>query len=132
MPAARSAAAPGLEVPLRPRMLRVVVENLIANAIRYSGPGSNCSITVSQDGDQGLDGRCRRRRMRASESPKTDLPRICSARRFYRADRARSSRGTGLGLAIVKHVVTSAGGTVEAHSAPGKGLEIVCTFPAAS
>ena len=53
-----------------------------------------------------------------------DLPRLFE--RFYRADRARSSRGTGLGLAIVKHVVTSAGGTVEAHSAPGGGLEIVC------
>jgi two-component system phosphate regulon sensor histidine kinase PhoR len=117
--------APGLEVPLRPRMLRVVVENLVANAIRYAGPGSTCSILVSQpaanpilvvsdDGAGVLEG---------------DLPRLFE--RFYRADRARSSRGTGLGLAIVKHVITSAGGTVEAHSAPGRGLEIVCTFPAA-
>jgi signal transduction histidine kinase len=50
--------------------------------------------------------------------------------RFYRADRARSSRGTGLGLAIVKHVVTSAGGTVEASGEPGRGLTIRCIFPA--
>jgi hypothetical protein len=28
----------------------------------------------------------------------------------------------------VKHVVTSAGGTVDARSAPGQGLEIVCRF----
>jgi len=40
-------------------------------------------------------------------------------------------RSTSLGLAIVKHIVTSAGGTVEARSASGHGLEIVCTFPAA-
>lgn len=116
--------APGLEVPLRPRMLRVVVENLVANAIRYSGPGSRCSISVSQEASRPLlvvadDGAGVR---------ETDLPRLFE--RFYRADRARSSRGTGLGLAIVKHVVTSAGGTVEANSAPGRGLEIVCTFPA--
>jgi nitrogen fixation/metabolism regulation signal transduction histidine kinase len=39
-------------------------------------------------------------------------------------------RGTGLGLAIVKHVVTSAGGTVEARGARGRGLEIRCVFPA--
>ena len=39
--------------------------------------------------------------------------------RFYRSDRARASRGTGLGLAIVKHIVTSAGGRVEAASGPG-------------
>jgi len=116
--------APGLEMPLRPRMLRVVVENLVANAIRYSGPGSMCSITVSQEAaspvlvvsDDGAGVR------------QADLPRLFE--RFYRADRARSSRGTGLGLAIVKHVVTSAGGTVEARSAPGHGLEIVCRFPA--
>jgi signal transduction histidine kinase len=52
------------------------------------------------------------------------LPRLFE--RFYRADGARSSRGTGLGLAIVKHIVTSAGGTVEAQG--GRGLEIVCRF----
>ncbi|MDX6441140.1 MAG: hypothetical protein QOE43_869, partial [Gaiellaceae bacterium] len=29
----------------------------------------------------------------------------------------------------VKHIVTSAGGSVEAHSKPGSGLEIICRFP---
>ena len=120
------AGATGLEVPLRPRMLRVVVENLVANAIRYSGPGSRCSITVSREASRPV--------LVVSDNGagvrEADLPRLFE--RFFRADRARSSRGTGLGLAIVKHVVTSAGGTVEAHSAPGRGLEIVCTFPAES
>src|SRR5439155_25136321 len=35
------------ELPLRPRMLRVVVENLLANAIRYAGPGSMCTIELT-------------------------------------------------------------------------------------
>jgi len=48
--------------------------------------------------------------------------------RFYRSDRARASRGTGLGLAIVKHVVTSAGGTVEAAGTRGAGLTVRCVF----
>ena len=56
-----------------------------------------------------------------------DLPRVFE--RFYRADRARSSRGTGLGLAIVKHVVAAAGGSVEARGSRGHGLEIRCSFP---
>ena len=56
-----------------------------------------------------------------------DLARLFE--RFYRTDRARSSRGTGLGLAIVKHIVTSAGGTVEATETPGGGLTITCVFP---
>ena len=112
-----------LEVPLRPRMLRVVLENLVANAIRYAGPGASCRIsaedldgevvvTVSDDG-QGVGDE--------------DLPRLFE--RFYRADRARSSRGTGLGLAIVKHVVGSAGGTVEATGSTGGGLTIRSRFP---
>ena len=49
--------------------------------------------------------------------------------RFSRADAARTSRGTGLGLAIVKHVVSAAGGTVEARGERGAGLEVRCSFP---
>jgi signal transduction histidine kinase len=113
-----------VELPLRPRMLRVVVENLVANAIRYAGPGSTCSVSVSRLGDEPA--------LRVVDDgvgvAAFDLGRIFE--RFYRADTARSSRGTGLGLAIVKHIVTSAGGTVEAHGAPGRGLEIVCRFAA--
>jgi signal transduction histidine kinase len=111
-----------IEVPLRPRMLRVVVENLIANAIRYAGPGTTCRIAVEQEGTTP--------RLVVSDDgvgvEQLDLDRLFE--RFYRADTARSSRGTGLGLAIVKHIVTSAGGTVEARGAPGRGLEIVCRF----
>jgi two-component system phosphate regulon sensor histidine kinase PhoR len=114
-----------VEVALRPRMLRMVAQNLGENAIRYSGPGSTFALWVGRE-----DGRVV---LRASDDGigvvEADLPRLFE--RFYRADRARASRGTGLGLAIVKHVITSAGGTVEARSARGNGLEIVCTFPAA-
>jgi len=56
-----------------------------------------------------------------------ELPRLFE--RFYRSDRARASRGTGLGLAIVKHVVTAAGGEVEATGGPGHGLTVTCSFP---
>jgi two-component system phosphate regulon sensor histidine kinase PhoR len=113
-----------IELPLRPRMLRVVVENLVQNAIRYAGPGSTCRVSVTREGARSMlvvsdDG--------AGVRP-SDLPRLFE--RFYRADQARTSRGTGLGLAIVKHVVGSAGGSAEARSAPGHGLEIVCSFPA--
>ena len=113
-----------VEIPLRPRMLRVVVENLVANAIRYSGPGSTCTVTITQEGLSPV--------LLVSDDgggvKRDDLPRLFE--RFYRADQARSSRGTGLGLAIVKHIVTSAGGTVAASGDPGRGLEIACRFAA--
>jgi signal transduction histidine kinase len=121
-----AAGGEAVELPLRPRMIRVVVENLVANAIRYSGPGATCTISVSQEGASQVlvvsdDG---------AGVQEHDLPRLFE--RFYRADQARSSRGTGLGLAIVKHIVTAAGGTVEATGAPGRGLEIACRFPGAA
>jgi len=112
-----------VELPLRPRMLRVVLENLIANSIRYAGPGTTCTIEVA-DSDGGA-------LLAVSDDGKGvtafDVPRLFE--RFYRADQARTSRGTGLGLAIVKHVVTAAGGDVEADSEPGRGLAIRVRFP---
>jgi len=49
--------------------------------------------------------------------------------RFFRSDRARTTRGTGLGLAIVKHVVEAAGGNVEARGGQGRGLDVRCVLP---
>ena len=112
----------GVALPLRPRMLRVVVENLLANSIRYAGPGSTCVVELSQSAEGPF--------IAVSDNGKgvaaVDLPRLFE--RFYRGDQARTSRGTGLGLAIVKHVVTSAGGEVEATSEPGDGLAVHARF----
>lgn len=113
-----------VELPLRPRMLRVVLENLLANAIRYGGRGSTCTVEVTNPSDGPV--------LTVSDDGKgvgpSDLPRLFE--RFYRGDQARTTRGTGLGLAIVKHVVTSAGGEIEATSEPGRGLTIRARFPA--
>jgi two-component system phosphate regulon sensor histidine kinase PhoR len=114
---------PDVELALRPRMLRVVASNLAENAIRYAGAGATCTLSVER-GDEGVVFRARDDGIGVLER---DVPRLFE--RFYRADRARASRGTGLGLAIVKHVVTAAGGTVEARGARAEGLEIRCVFP---
>jgi signal transduction histidine kinase len=118
------AGDPGLEVPLRERMLRVVAENLGENALRYAGHGSTFTLSVErEDGAVVVTG--------ADDGigvPADHLPRLFE--RFYRADPARTSRGNGLGLAIVKHVVVSAGGDVEARGDRGHGLRVRCVFPA--
>jgi signal transduction histidine kinase len=107
------------ELPLRPRMLAVVVENLARNAIRYAGPGSSFTITVAPN------------ELRASDDgvgvSEEDLPRLFE--RFYRSDRARGAGGSGLGLAVVKHITAAADGTVEATQTPGHGLTITARFP---
>jgi signal transduction histidine kinase len=114
---------PGVELEIRPRMLRVIAQNLAENAIRYAGPGTQFTLGVERSGDEvvifGTDD--------GVGVGEAELGRLFE--RFYRSDRARASRGTGLGLAIVKHIVTQAGGTVEARGGRGAGVEIRCVFP---
>jgi signal transduction histidine kinase len=114
--------APEIELEIRPRMLRVVAQNLAENAIRYAGPGATFTLAIERDADTVI--------LRGTDDGigvrEADMARLFE--RFFRADVARASRGTGLGLAIVKHIVTQAGGSVEAHGGLGAGLEIRCVF----
>ena len=113
---------PSIELAIRPRMIRVVAHNLAENAIRYAGPGATFTLAVDREGETVV--------VRGTDDgvgvQEAELGRLFE--RFFRADRARASRGTGLGLAIVKHVVTQAGGTVEARGGLAAGLEIRCVF----
>jgi two-component system, OmpR family, phosphate regulon sensor histidine kinase PhoR len=113
----------GLRVPLRRRMVWIVAENLLENAIRYAGEGATCVVSLASEDDKVVlevadDG---------TGVPDEDVPRVFE--RFFRSDRARTTRGTGLGLAIVKHVIESAGGSVEARGGRGRGLDIRCMLP---
>src|SRR5215470_1707299 len=111
------------DLPLRRRMLRIVVENLLVNVIRYAGEGATCRISLRSEDGNGIlevadDG---------AGVPDEDVPRLFE--RFFRSDRARTTRGSGLGLAIVKHVVEAAGGNVEARGGRRRGLDIRCVLP---
>ena len=115
---------PGLVVPMRPRMLLVVLGNLLDNALRYAGRGTTFRTSAHQEGGTVLlevsdDG--------AGVDP-SDVPRLFE--RFFRSDRSRTTRGTGLGLAIVKHIVGAAEGTAEVEGALGEGTRFRFTLPA--
>ena len=119
----RVAADEYVTAPVRERLLHAVVQNLAQNAVRYAGSGATVVLAARREPGAVVlevadDG--------AGPSAE-DLPRLFE--RFYRGDRARTSRGTGLGLAIVKHVITAAGGSVEAEGGPGAGLTVRCRFP---
>jgi two-component system phosphate regulon sensor histidine kinase PhoR len=113
-----------IELAIRPRMLRVVARNLAENAIRYAGPESTFTLRLERQPDGAVVLSGKDDGVGVSEA---EIPRLFE--RFYRSDRARASRGTGLGLAIVKHVVTQAGGSVEARRGVPHGLEVRCNFP---
>jgi signal transduction histidine kinase len=105
--------------------LRLLVRNLLDNAVRYSSDGSRIDLYLGSKGDE----------VQLSVSDQgIGIPLDVQGRifeRFYRVDRARSraSGGTGLGLAIVKHVAELHGGSVEVDSELGHGSTFTARFP---
>jgi signal transduction histidine kinase len=114
----------GLVVAVAPRLLDVVLDNLVTNAITHAGVGSLIEIRA-----RGLAGAVEL--VVADDGvgiPAEHVPRIFE--RFYRVEDARSGPGTGLGLAIVKHIAEEYGGRATAESAPGDGTTMRVVLPA--
>lgn len=112
----------GTEKPLsvhadKPK-IRQVLSNLIENAVKYGGEGTEVTAGCYEMDERNIY-------VEISDSgpgiSEEHLPRIFE--RFYRADRSRSRHigGTGLGLAIVKHIVEAHGQTVTVRSKLGVG-----------
>lgn len=120
--------APDDELPVSAdeRLLHVVFDNLIDNAIKYS-PGDT-AIMVSAC--------CQDDRVRVSVRDHgdgfdaADLDHVFQ--RFWRAGAVRRKPGVGLGLYMVRRIVELHGGTVRAaNAAEGAGAVLVVTLPAA-
>ena len=115
----------GLVVPLRPRMLQVVLGNLLDNALRYARPRSDLPHRGAPGGRHGAARGVRRR----GGSGFVRRSRACSS--ASSAPMTRTTRGTGLGLAIVKHIITAADGTAEVgEGALGEGTRFRFALPA--
>src|SRR5205814_1503895 len=105
--------------------LREVFDNLLDNAVKYSGNKGKIRLQAARRADEIA--------LSVSDDGigigQEDLPRIFE--RFYRADKARSRElgGTGLGLSIVKHIAQLHGGRVEAESELGRGTRISVLLP---
>lgn len=99
--------------------------NLVSNALAHTPPYGTVQLRAEREG-KGI-------RMEVADSgvgiPAEALDRVFD--RFYRVDRARSSRsgGTGLGLAIVKGIMSLHQGTVDLESSPDKGTTVILRFP---
>ena len=100
-----------------------VFDNLLRNAVLYSYPATEISITAGlQDKEVVI---CFRNY--GDTIPKEKLLRIFE--QFYRLDAARSSRGgAGLGLAIARQIVELHGGTIDAKSVEDT-VEFTVTLP---
>jgi two-component system sensor histidine kinase BaeS len=114
-------AAVGAEVD--PQRMRSVLNNLIANALRYTSSGGDIVVSVAQEGNSA--------RVSVRDTgrgiPPDMLPHI-----FDRFTKGNDSLGTGLGLAIAKQLVHAHGGEISAQSEIGRGTGITVTLPTLS
>jgi two-component system phosphate regulon sensor histidine kinase PhoR len=103
--------------------VRQVITNLVHNAIKFTQPGGNITITTrTLEGSVIVD-----MTDTGIGIPREDLARIFE--RFYKGDKARAGEGTGMGLAIAKHIVEGHGGTIWVESEEGKGSTFGFSLP---
>ena len=108
-----------------PDKLSRILNNLLANALRYTLDGGTINLHASIDDDKVL---IQVKDNGSGITPK-DLPHIFD--RFYRGERSRSrdGGGVGLGLAIVKGLVEAHGGNIWVESQIEHGSTFRFTLP---
>ncbi len=109
-----------------PELLRMILRNLIDNAIRFTDPKGHIELSVLRDGEaivfQVADTGC-------GIAP-AEQQRVFE--RFYQVEQARSGsdRGTGLGLSIVRHAAIAMNAHIDLQSTPGQGTRVTVRMPA--
>lgn len=119
-----------LDIPDETLQLQADVEkiyralyNLVENAVRFTFEGSIQIVARVEPNDM----LCIRIHDSGIGINELDLPHIF--KRFYRVDKAHSTRGLGLGLPISRKIIEQHGGTIQAESRPEGGTTITVSLP---
>ena len=117
--------APALVAMGDPRLLRILLENLLDNAWKFTGRQPNAQVEIgSNDGPDGSTifyVRDNGVGFDAAYAAKLFTP-------FQRLHAASDFPGTGIGLATVRRIVHRHGGHVWAEGAPGRGACVSFTL----
>lgn len=108
------------ELSLDPLRIRQVLDNLVANALRYTPADGSVRIESDSNDDSVRVAVCDTGRGMTPDE---------TSRVFERFVKSLDSGGSGLGLAIAKSLVEAHGGTITAESGPGAGTTITFTLP---
>jgi signal transduction histidine kinase len=115
----------GLNINADPSLIHVVLENLLSNALKYSGKIPNPEITFGllkrenehiffvKDNGAGFD---------MAKAAKLFNP-------FQRLHASHEFQGIGVGLATVRRIIERHGGRVWAESEPGQGATFYFSLP---
>ncbi|HLD44729.1 MAG TPA: ATP-binding protein, partial [bacterium] len=104
--------------------IKLILHNLIDNAVKYTPTGGQVSVTVKEDPPKGVVLIVQDTGVGISTNEQSRI-----FERFYRVGGHSTKEGTGLGLAIVKHLVEKLGGTITVTSTVGKGSAFSLNLP---
>ena len=122
-------------VPIRVRgdamRLEQVLNNLVSNAVKYTGGGEVWIHVGEADRD---DATCLARLVFEVRDTGIGMPADAVGRIFQRFEQvdaasARQRSGAGLGLSIVRELVDLMGGAIEVESTPGEGSCFAVSLP---
>jgi signal transduction histidine kinase len=113
------------QVNADPTLARMIIQNLLTNAIKYTPEEGTITCTLGVEGsDLALS---------VADTgygiPLAEQPKIFT--KLYRAENVRDkvTDGTGLGLYVIKAVVEETGGTIRFASQETKGTTFYITIP---
>ena len=112
-------------VMVDPKAAKLIIGNLLQNAVKYSLTEKYLKIRVCREGefavfeieDQGIG------------IPKKQLPEIFKKFNRGTEERVKAIEGSGLGLFLVRHAVDAHGGHITVQSTPGRGSIFTVYFP---
>ena len=111
-----------------PSLLHSAIENVVRNAMRHTGEGTEVVVRVSREIVSGKDEAVIQVLDSGPGVPPSALDKLF--RPFYRVDDARrNTGGVGLGLAITERAVRLHGGAVHAANRPEGGLIVELRLP---
>jgi PAS domain S-box-containing protein len=113
------------DITTDPKLLRIVIQNLVSNSVKYTPDGGTITITFTQTGSQG--------QIIITDTgmgiPREQQDKIFT--KLFRADNVRTqsaAQGTGLGLYLVKSIIEALGGSISFTSEEGKGSVFTITL----
>lgn len=108
------------------QMVRIIIDNLIDNAAKYSAPGSRVSVAVSAQAQGAVAGRAIRVANLPGHAGWPDPRNVFQ--KYYRAPHAQRQSGAGLGLFLVDSLARLLGGQID-YAPTDTEVAFICWLP---